>query len=196
MPPTDQPAPDRSAPDRSALHEAALRHLARFAATEAGLTRVLDRRIARWAATMEAADRTDIEAAAAEARRTARAVVSGLVEAGAVDDAGFAAMRARRLARAGRSRRAVAAHLAARGVDAETAQTVLEGGETGELASALVHARRRRIGPFRPGPAPDAEGYRRELAMLARAGFPREVAERALRMPADEAAGIVVEALR
>ncbi|NVN30925.1 regulatory protein RecX, partial [Endobacter medicaginis] len=35
-------------PSGHVLHEAALRHLARFAATRAGLLRVLDRRIARW----------------------------------------------------------------------------------------------------------------------------------------------------
>jgi len=182
-------------PDRQALHEAALRHLSRYAATAAGLTRVLDRRIARWAAA-EDADRADAEAAAAEARRIARLVVSRLVAAGAVDDAGFAAVRAQRLARSGRSRRAVSAHLAARGVDAQTAQAVLTESPADELASALVHARRRRIGPFRAAGDIDADGQRRELAMMARAGFPRDVAERALRMAADEAAGIVADAMR
>ena len=182
-------------PDRQALHEAALRHLSRYAATAAGLTRVLDRRIARWAAA-EDTDHTDTEGAAAEARRIARLVVSRLVAAGAVDDAGFAAVRTQRLARSGRSRRAVAAHLAARGVDAATAQAALTGGPADELAAALVHARRRRIGPFRAAADVDAAGRRRELAMLARAGFPREVAEQALRMPAAEAAAIVADALR
>jgi len=174
--------------DHAALHEAALRHLARYAATAAGLTRVLDRRIARWAATEGAEPE-----AAAEARREARAVVARLVEAGAVDDAGFAAARAQRLARSGRSRRAVAAHLAARGVDAETAQAALTGDE---LVSALVQARRRRIGPFRVAAEADAEVRRRELGMLARAGFPRDVAERALAMPAAEAEEMVARLAR
>ncbi len=173
--------------DHAALHEAALRHLARYAATAAGLTRVLDRRIARWAAT----EGPEAEVTA-DARRTARAVVARLVEAGAVDDAGFAAARAQRLARSGRSRRAVAAHLAARGVDAETAQAALTGDE---LVSALVQARRRRIGPFRVTEA-DADGRRRELGMLARAGFPRDVAERALAMPAAEAEALVARSVR
>jgi regulatory protein len=174
-------------PDRDALHEAALRHLARYAATAAGLTRVLDRRIARWSATGGEPE------AAAEARREARGVVARLVEAGAVDDAGFAAARAQRLARTGRSRRAVAAHLAARGVDGETAAAALIGDE---LASALVHARRRRIGPFRTGAPPDADARRRELAVLARAGFPRDVAERALAMTVEEAEAMVTRLVR
>ena len=54
-----------------------------------------------------------------------------------------------------------------------------------ELAAALVLARRRRIGPFRSGDAPDLAGQRRELAVLARAGFPQDVARRALAMAAD-----------
>ncbi|MBS0559734.1 MAG: RecX family transcriptional regulator [Proteobacteria bacterium] len=191
-PPPDDP------PGQARLHEAALRHLARYAATAAGLTRVLDRRIARWAreAGADGDEAARIEAAAAEARRAARAVVARLVAAGAVDDAAFAAARAKRLARSGRSRRAAAAHLAARGVDAETAGAALGADGGDELASALVLARRRRIGPFRTGEAPDAEGRMRELAVLARAGFPREVAERALRMPGEEAAEIVAALLR
>ncbi|MGI4953795.1 MAG: hypothetical protein ACRYGM_18485, partial [Janthinobacterium lividum] len=44
-------------PDRASLHEAALRHLTRFAATEAGLVRVLDRRVQRWLRLAEAEGR-------------------------------------------------------------------------------------------------------------------------------------------
>lgn len=183
-------------PDQRMLHEAALRHLARYAATAAGLTAVLDRRIARWAASAEDADPDATAAAAAEARRIARLVVARLVEAGAVNDAGFAAVRVQRLARAGRSRRAVAAHLAARGIGAETARAALAETGSDELASALVHARRRRIGPFRAAASIEPDGRRRELAMLARAGFPREVAERALAMSADAAAAIVARLTR
>src|SRR5215218_4105656 len=36
-------------PTEAALHQAALAHLARFAASEAGLRRVLERRVDRWA---------------------------------------------------------------------------------------------------------------------------------------------------
>jgi regulatory protein len=179
-------------PDQRSLHEAALRHLARYAATASGLTRVLDRRIARWAA--EAGP--DGAEAVAEARRAARAVVARLVETGVVNDADFAAARAKRLARGGRSRRAAAAHLVARGIDGATAGAALREAGGDELASALIHARRRRIGPFRAAPAVDAQAHRRELAMLARAGFPQDVAVRALRMEPGEAEAIVLEASR
>ncbi|MCA3425779.1 MAG: recombinase RecA, partial [Roseomonas sp.] len=52
-----QSRPRRAAgppPNAARLREAALAHLARFAATEAGLRRVLERRVARWARAAEA----------------------------------------------------------------------------------------------------------------------------------------------
>ncbi|MCO6415241.1 RecX family transcriptional regulator, partial [Siccirubricoccus sp. KC 17139] len=84
----------------------------------------------------------------------------------------------RRLARSGRSRRAIAAHLAGKGVAREVAAAALPDAEA-ELDAALAQCRRRRIGPFARG----AEMPRlKALAALARAGFGREVAERALDM--------------
>ncbi|MDT7952274.1 MAG: RecX family transcriptional regulator [Acetobacteraceae bacterium] len=182
------PRPPGKPPDRAALHEAALRHLARFAATEIGLLRVLDRRIGRWQRASEAPDE-----AAAPCRQAAREVVRALVAAGALDDAVFAAARARRLVRAGRSRRAVQAHLAAKGVDAETAGAALPDPEA-EFLAAIAFLRRRRFGPFRP--TDDGADRVRELATLARAGFPRDVAERALRLEPGDAAELLAQLKR
>jgi regulatory protein len=64
-----------------------------------------------------------------------------------------------------------------------------------ELAAALATARRRRIGPFRPNPV-DAEGARREIAMLARAGFPRDIVQTALQMASAAAESIVLQLKR
>ncbi|MBN9561916.1 MAG: RecX family transcriptional regulator [Alphaproteobacteria bacterium] len=180
-------------PDRALLHEAALSHLARFAATEAQLLRVLQRRVQRWERRARAAnvEPDAVAAGAASGLAYAQDVVRGLVAAGAVDDAAFAAARAQRLHREGRSRRAIAAHLAARGVPAGTAGAALPTDTTSELDAALAFARRRRIGPFRIGEA-DAAQRLRELGALARAGFPREVAVRALAMSDDEAEAAVL----
>lgn len=163
------------------MHEAALAHLGRFAATEAQLLRVLQRRVQRWERRAREADlEPDAVAAGSDAGLAcAREVVRRLAAAGAVDDAAFAAARAQRLHREGHSRRAIVAHLAARGVPAETAGAALPADDTSELDAALAFARRRRIGPFRNGEADGAQRLR-ELGALARAGFPREVALRAL----------------
>ncbi len=98
-----QPRPAGQAPNAVRLREAALAHLARFAATEAGLRRVLERRVDRWARAAEAEGqpREAIAAAAARARAAAAEVAAAMTAAGAVDDAAFAESRARRLARGG-----------------------------------------------------------------------------------------------
>ncbi|MFZ4407711.1 MAG: RecX family transcriptional regulator [Paracraurococcus sp.] len=187
------PRPAGPAPGEAALREAALAHLARFAATEVGLKRVLQRKVDRWArrAEAEGAAPEAIAPQAAAARDKAVVVARAMVAAGAVDDAAFAAARARRLTRGGRSRRAIAAHLGAKGVAAETAAAALPAAEA-ELDAALAQCRRRRIGPFATEDAPEdplaARGARlKALAALARAGFGREVAEAALGMDPAEA---------
>ena len=48
-----RPAMAASPPTEVSLREAALSHLARYATTRAGLIRVLDRRIDRWARAQE-----------------------------------------------------------------------------------------------------------------------------------------------
>ncbi len=187
------PRPAGPAPTRARLHDAALAHLARFAATEAGLVRVLDRRIDRWARAAAAEGEHDADALAAAqqtSRQAAREVVRALVQSGVVDDTAFAGARARSLTRAGRSRIAVSAHLAAKGVPQAVAQAALPDPES-ELAAALAYARRRRLGPFRISDA-DEDTRRKELGALARAGFPQPVAQQALRMAPDDAKALVI----
>ena len=172
-----------SPPNEASLREAALAYLARYAATEAGLRRVLDRRVERWARTR---DRAEIDAELDQARNAVRAVVARLAAAGVVDNAAFAAARARSLTRAGRSRMAVTAYLLAKGVDAETARAVVPHDEQAELAAAVALTAKRRLGPFRAA-APDDATSRRELGVLARAGFPQSLAVRALGLDRAEA---------
>ena len=180
------PRPAGHPPSAARLAEAAAAHLARFAATEAGLKRVLARRIDRWARAAEAEGQPDVAYRAVEAKSAIAEVAQRLVAGGAVDDAAFAESRARRLLRTGRSRRATLAHLREKGVDATTAAAALPEGEAVEITAALAFCRRRRIGPFGP-PEPPPEARLKALAALARAGFGRDVAGRALRMAPEEA---------
>ncbi|MGE0221706.1 MAG: regulatory protein RecX [Acetobacteraceae bacterium] len=172
-------------PTEASLHEAALAYLARFATTEAGLRRILGRRIDRWARTVE--DREAVADQLAEAERAAASVVAKLAALGAVNDAAYAESRARGLTRAGVSRRGIAARLAAKGVDPEVARAALPEDAETELAAALTLARRRRIGPFRAGPPPDAAGRMKEMGVLARAGFTQDTVRRAMDMDPEEA---------
>lgn len=173
-------------PDAARLAEAAVAHLARFAATEAGLRRVLARRVDRWARAAEAEGQDDIATRAAAAKAAAAEVAKRMVAQGAVDDAAFAASRARRLLRTGRSPRAALAHLRGKGVDAGTAAAAVPEGEEAELSAAIAFCRRRRIGPFSVAET-TPEARLKAMGALARAGFGRDIAGRALSMDPDEA---------
>ena len=172
-------------PGAGALREAALAHLARFSTTESGLTRVLERRLQRWAqrATHAGGDADAVLAQQQGARSAIAGIVADLRGIGAVDDNAFAQSRARALARGGRSRRAIGAHLAQHGVAAKQAGEAVRLAtadvctpEEAELAAALVQARRRRIGPFRrpagPSEAADLEASDEDPAP-ERAGLAR-----------------------
>lgn len=159
--------------------------------------RVLDRRVLRWSRrALESGLAADqVEALAASGRTAARTVASALVGAGVLDDAAYAESRARSLGRGGRSRRAIEAHLLQHGVAPEVVQAALPEERDAELGAALMQARRRRIGPFAPlgenGPGEDEPedpaSRNKALAMLARAGFSRDVAERALDLDREDA---------
>ena len=171
-------------PGEARLREAAVRHLSRFATTQAGLERVLDQKLRRWARAAQAEGRDTADELAA-GLAAAKLIAAAMVTAGAVNDADFAAARARRLARGGRSRRAMAAHLASKGIAAGDAQAAMAAAPP-EAEVALALCRKRRIGPFAREDA-DAALRLKWLGMLARAGFSRDVAEAALNADPDDA---------
>lgn len=181
-------------PTRASLHEAALAYLARGAASADSVTKTLERRATAWARRAARAGRdADLVAAqAATARQAIPEIVARLREVGLVNDGAFAEARAKRMSTAGRSRRAISAHLAEKGVDAATVRDAVPRDAGTELAAALAFARKRRLGPFsRDEPAADREERRavekKALGALARAGFDWNVCERVLKMELDDA---------
>jgi regulatory protein len=183
-----------SSPDAGGLYQAALDYLARYAATEAGLRRVLERRIDRWLRAQP-----DPEAAEPVARAALGAVsgvVRRLAESGALSDAAFAENRARSLLRNGRSTRSVQMLLVAKGVPPDLARAAVVSDAETELAAALVLARKRRIGPYRVAGDGDAVARMKEMGVLARAGFSREVAGRALETSLEDAEARISELRR
>lgn len=97
---------------------------------------------------------------------------------GVLDDAAFARGKASALRRRGASRRSAMAKLQATGLDAETAAAALAehddtfGTEDPERSAAVRYAERRRFGPWRTDPAAREERRQRDIAAMARAGFP------------------------
>lgn len=152
------------------------RYLDRWANSRAGLRRLLLRKVrdaaAHWG--------DDPEAGAA----LVEAELDRLEGLGWLDDRRFAEHRARALHRRGAGSRKVRAALAGKGLDAEDVAAALvalapEDGEDADFVAACTFARKRRLGPWRAAPV-DAEGQRKELAKLGRAGFDFEVARRVL----------------
>jgi len=176
------------APSRAALHEAALAYLGRGAATADSVKKTLERRIANWSrrAARDGKDREIVEADVKTAREAIDAIVARLREVGLVNDAAFAESRARRLSEGGRSRRAIAAHLAAKGVDEATVREVTPRDASADLDAALVFARKRRVGPF-AREEEDRTARQRALGAMARAGFDFDVCKRALEMDREDA---------
>jgi regulatory protein len=181
-------------PDAGRLYEAALAHLTRYAATEAGLRRILTRQVERWAGGVS--DREAAVAGIAAAREAIEEVILRLAEEGAVSDAAFAESRARVLVRGGQSNRAVQARLIAKGVAPDVARAASVSDAETELAAALVQARKHRIGPYRAKEAPSPVVRMKEMAVLARGGFSRETALQALDMAPDEAERRIYELRR
>jgi regulatory protein len=172
-------------PDAGSLYQSALYYLARYAATEAGLRRVLMQKIDRWARVQTDPDAA--EPVIAAARAAIDGVVERLVQAGAVSDAAFAENRAKNLVRSGQSNRAIQGRLVAKGVSPDMARAASVSDPETELAAALVLVRKRRIGPYRMVEDADTAVRNKEMGLLARAGFSRDIAQQALDTPREDA---------
>ncbi len=152
-------APRRITPDY--LQRAAMHYLERYSAPAAQLRRVLARKISlscRYHGEDPALHATALDD-----------VVARCVSSGLVDDQRFAQARAATLRRRGRSARAVAATLTAKGVKRELAERASSVGDEEELIAARKAARRKRLGPWSRGDR--AASRQKDLAALARAGF-------------------------
>jgi len=172
-----------SFPTPESLDAAALRYLARYAASEASLRRVLENRIQR------ALLRLPQNAADHERLDLLRTKIGQIVEkhkkTGTINDASFSEMKIRSLRRQGRSGRAIAQKLYAKGIaksliDLTLKQTREEDSSEGcDLKAARILARRKKMGPFRKEPS-DERLRRKDFSALARAGFSSSIAKRVL----------------
>lgn len=154
----------------SALMDASLSYLSRFSSSRRNLATHLKK---KFSAPTEAELEVMVERC-----------LDRLEELGLLDDARFAEARARGLRARGKSARAIRQRLREKGVGREDVERALhEEDADAELISAVRHAKRRRLGPFRTRETDP----RRELGSLARAGFSFEVARRALALSLDDA---------
>lgn len=112
------------------------------------------------------------------------AEIARLVRIGLLDDAAYARDKAKSLHRRGTSASKIKAALGAKGLNHEqVGAAVATLGDSGdadpEFTAAVAFARKRRLGQWRLRDV-DADGARKELAKLGRAGFSYGVARRVL----------------
>lgn len=143
------------------VQRAALAYLERFASSADTLRRVLTRKIERRC-------RLRGEEPAAFLALVEE-VVGRCLRSGLVDDRRYAEGRVASLRRRGASARLIAAKLSSKGVSREVAADAIGDEDEAEREAAWALARRRRLGPYRPG---ERQAFReKDLAALARAGF-------------------------
>lgn len=164
-------------------------HVERFSTTTGHLRVVLMRRADRTLR-VHGGDR-------AEAATWVDEAIQSLVRAGAINDARFALAKAQALRGKGRTVGRIKVALMARGVPRELIDRAVADSSgpddaAAAYASALAYIRRRRLGPFRPkdrvkqDPRELRQQEQKDLAALARAGFPFDIARRVLKAEADE----------
>jgi regulatory protein len=146
------------------LQRAAMSYLERYASSAENLRRVLRRKVDKRCR-LRGED-------PAEFHDMIDDVVAKSLKIGLIDDTRYAEARVATLRRRGGSARAIQAKLSAKGVDRST------------IAAARAFARRRKLGPFRPG---ERAPYRdKDLAAMARAGFRFDVARSIVEGERDE----------
>lgn len=144
-------------------------YLERHATSASHLRRLLMQRVRRSAAEHG----TD----PAEGEALVDAEIVRLVGIRLLDDERYAADKARSLRRKGASTSKVRAALRSKGVAQATVDAVPSEDVDPDWTAACVWARKRRVGPWRAGPA-DPDLRKKELARLGRAGFSWAVARR------------------
>ena len=179
---------ERGTAERRMMNKA-VHYLGHYTASRQRLREVLGRFAERKLAEHDA----DVVAAAREQ------VIDDCVRLGYVDDASFALSQARGKRRAGRSKLAIQRALRVHALDKTFIDQAVadadEGISDGELAAALRHAARRRLGPYARNDV-DQPTRQRHLASFARAGFSLAIARQVMDLGSDDEADTLASDLR
>lgn len=174
------------------LQEYAMTYLSRYNNTEKGLLRVLKAKIRRWAikAEQEGMEPTEITSWIKKGYQEIPDIMAKVKRLGIVNDQNFTEHKVNSLIRSGRSQKVIQNKLLQKGVDLEVVQSVLDQYQDKdvELFSALIYARKRRIGPFRRNDRePTLEIKQKEQLAFARGGFSFAMTSKVLLMDLVEA---------
>ena len=166
--------PKRTRPplDPATFRALALHYVGRYATTSARLKNYLERKV-RERGWSELATPPDFDGLAEDFTRL-----------GYVDDDAFAESRASSLLRRGYGARRIDLALRQAGITAEKAGIAVPTDAESAQNSAMIFARRKRLGPFGP-PLLDSKARSRALAAFLRAGHGYEIARKILAIEHD-----------
>lgn len=192
------PRPPRQ-PTAERLWNIALYNIEQRETSTAGLRRILERRVFRYCLTLDGEARA---AAQQEGQEAVEATVAKAVERGFIVDSRYAEIKARSWRARGWGERRIAIEMRRQGLDAGLGQDALGAvdAETfdgvddvcvrsreADWEAAQTLCRRKKIGPYRRAqpttPEERAKIFRREMGMLARAGFGGDVVVAVLGQP-------------
>jgi regulatory protein len=171
------PAPNQSkdlSVSRETIENKALQYLERFDASAAKLRKILEEFVKQRAKAQGVDSRPFLD--------IAHELVKRYESNGLIDDRRYASSMAQSLIARGVSRQVAKSKLLSRGITSEVIDEVIsrlasEGGS--ELAAARALVRKRKLGCFRPEHE-RRDAARRDLGVLARAGFDFQTAKAAL----------------
>lgn len=106
-----------------------------------------------------------------------------------LDDSAYAEISTRSAVRGGKSKRAIAQKLAAKGVSSDRVEAALE--EADDLHAAAIFARKRAFGPFRRVEL-DEKRKAKELSAFARNGFSFDIGRKVFDMSFEDAEEIIL----
>lgn len=174
------------------LQEYTMMYLSRYNNTEKGLLRVLKARLQRWAikAEKEGIESSQINSKLRQGYQEIPDIIAKVKQLGIVNDQVFTEHKVSSLIRSGRSQKVIQNKLLQKGVAFEVVQSVLDQYQDKdiELLAALVHAKKKRIGPFRRVDREfNIEAKQKEQSSFARGGFSFAMTDNVLSMELVEA---------
>jgi regulatory protein len=166
------------------LHELAMRYVARYAASQGMLRKVLMRHLQKAQFLDPSLDKEPVVT-------NIDAVVTRFAAKGWVDDTGLATRMVEGGRIAGLSRQKIVQKLQLKGITSAMIKTVMAQGEESadeiEWKSALVFAKKKSLGAYRKGKGKvDEDVKRKEMGKICRAGFSPSIARKITGASIDE----------
>lgn len=182
------PKPPKKITERY-LYNAGLHYLKRYTASSSHFRNVMMRKVRKSC-------RHHIDQDLEKCKETLDKIIEKLTEEGFLNDPQYTYGMTASYRKRGVSKKYIETKLRQKGLPAELIAETIDAIDTHnhtehenpEIAAALIHARKKRLGPYSKTTAPQTDkDLQRALGSFARAGFSYEIARHVLDLPASEA---------